>query len=87
MEKPVCVLWDTDSQVSILSEEFLAHSFPEAQVRGISDLIKGDQSLSAVNGSEIPYKGWTEIRFQATPQSQDLIVPLLVSPETADYRC
>ena len=84
--KPVCVLWDTGSHVSGLSEEFLAHSFSEAQVRNISELIKGDLSLSAANGSEIPYKGWTQVRFQnKTPQSQDLIVPFLVSPETADY--
>ena len=48
-------------------------------------MIKGDLSLSAANGGEIPYKGWTEVRFQATPQSQDLIVPFLVSPKTADY--
>ena len=79
-------MWDTGSHVSALSEEFLAHSFSEAQVRNISELIKGDLSLSAANGSEIPYKGWTEVRFQnKTPQSQDLIVPFLVSPETADY--
>ena len=41
--------------------------------------------MSATNGSEIPYKGWTEVRFLGTPQSQDLIVPFLLSPETADY--
>ena len=78
-------MWDTGSQVSVLSEEFLAHSFPEAQVLDISELVNGDLSLSAENGSELPYKGWTEVRFQAMPQSQDLIVPFLVSPETADY--
>ena len=83
--KAVRVLWDTGSQVSVLLEEFLAHSFPEAQVRDISELVKGDLSLSATNGSEIPYKRWTEVRFHATPQSQDLIVPFLVSPEIADY--
>ena len=83
--KPVRDLWDTGSQVFVLSEEFLAHNFPEAQVRDISKLVKGDLSLSAVNSSEIPYKGWTEVGFQATTQSQDLIVPFLVSPETADY--
>ena len=78
-------MWDTGSQVSVLLEEFLAHSFAEAQVRDISELVKGDLSLSAANGSETPYKGWTEVKFQATPQSQDLIIPFLVSPETVDY--
>ena len=61
--KAVRILWDTGSQVSVLSEEFLVHSFPEAQVRDISELVKGDLRLSAANGSEIPYKGWTEVRF------------------------
>ena len=65
--KPFHVLWNTGSQVSVLSEEFLAHSFLEAQVWDISELVKGDLSLSAANGSEIPYKGWTEVRFQAMP--------------------
>ena len=67
------------------SSRFVVYWLPGPQVWHISELVKGDLSLSAANGSEIPYKRWTEVRFQAMPQSQDLTVPFLVSPETADY--
>ena len=54
MEKQFAFLWDTGSQVSVLLEKFLAHSFLEAQVQDIFELAKGDLNLSALNGSEIP---------------------------------
>ena len=55
----------------------MAHSFPETQVWDISELVKRDLSLSAANGSEIPYKRMDRVK--------DVIVPFFVSPETADY--
>ena len=81
--KPVKALWDTGSQVSVISEVFVWQNFPEVQVRDISELLQTDLKLTAANGSDIPYHGWAEINFQVTPHSPVLTVPFLVRQETS----
>ena len=82
--KPVKALWDTESQVSVISEVFLRQNFPEVQIRNISELLQTDLKLTTANGSNIPYHGWAEINFQVTPCSPVLTVPFLVRQETSD---
>ena len=82
--KPVKALWDTGSQVSVISEVFVRQNFPEVQIRDISELLQTDSKLTAANGSDIPYHGWAEINFQVTPHSPVLTVPFLVQQETSD---
>ena len=82
--KPVEALWDTGSQVSVISEVFVRQNFPEVQIRDISELLQTDLKLTAANGSDIPYHGWAEINFQVTPHSPVLTVPFLVRQETCD---
>ena len=82
--KPVKALWDTGSQVSVISEVFVWQNFPEVQIRDISELLHTDLKLTAANGSDIPYHGWAEINFQVTPHSPVLTVPFLVQQETSD---
>ena len=53
--KPVKALWDTGSQVSVISEVFVRKNFPEVQIRDISELLQTDLKLTAANGSDIPY--------------------------------
>ena len=53
-------LWDTGAQVSIVSEHFLQHNFPGRNLRNISESIKCELNITAVNGTLIPYKGWAE---------------------------
>ena len=38
--KPVKALWDTGSQVSVISEVFVWQNFPEVQIRNISELCR-----------------------------------------------
>ena len=82
--KRVKALWDTGSQVSVISDVFVRQNFPEIQIRNISKLLQTDLKLTAANGSDIPYHGWAEINFQVTPHSPVLTVPFLVRQETND---
>ena len=82
--KPVKALWDTGSQVSVISEVFVLQNFPEVQIRDISGTLQTDLKLTTANGSDIPYHGWAEINFQVTPRSPVLTVPVLVRQETSD---
>ena len=82
--KPVKALWDTGSKVSVISEIFVWQNFPEVQVCDILELLQTDLKLTAANGSDIPYQGWTEINFQVTPRSLVSTVPFLVRQETSN---
>ena len=82
--KPVKALWDTGSQVSVISEIFIWQNFPEVQIRDISELLQTDMKLTTANGSDIPYHRWAEINFQVTPCSPVLTVPFLVRQETSN---
>ena len=82
--KPAKALWDTGSQVSVISEVFVRQNFPEVQIRDILELLQTDLKLTAANGSDIPYHRWDEINFQVTPCSPVLTVPFLVRQETSD---
>ena len=77
-------MWDTGSQVSVISEVFIRQNFPEVQIRDISKLLQMDLKLTTANGSDVLYHGWAEINFQVTPRSPVLTVPFLVQQETSD---
>ena len=70
--KMVETIWDTGSQVSILSEAFLRENFKGAEMRDISDLISADLNLTAVNGSAILYQGWVELEYRVAPEAETL---------------
>ena len=74
-------LWDTGSQISILSEQFLAKHFPQLKTRDLSELLdKGvDLELRAVNITTVPYKCFVELDFQLlNGENVSLKVPFLV---------
>ena len=50
-------------------------------VRDISELLDGDLTVTAANGSSIPYKGWVELDLQIDDSEQGLSVPFLVASE------
>ena len=52
--KATKVLWDTGAQVSMLSKEFLQGTFPDTQVRDISELIEAELDITAANGEPYP---------------------------------
>ena len=77
-------IWDTGSQVSILSEAFLIENFKETEIRDISDLISANLNLTAANGSAIPNQGWVELEFRVAPEAGTLAVPFLTAKESLD---
>ena len=75
------ILWDIGAQVSIVSVSFIKRNFPNVLVRYISELLDGDLTVTAANGSSIPYKGWVELDLQIGDSEQELSVPFLVASE------
>ena len=78
------VLWDTGAQVSIVSEAFIKRNFPGVTVNDIEELLGAKLNLTAANGSDIPYKGWVELKFKLLSSSNELTVPFLVTEEVLD---
>ena len=50
------ILWDTGAQVSIVLASFIKRNFPSVLVRDVGELLDGDLTVTAANGSSIPYK-------------------------------
>lgn len=76
-------LWDTGSQVSIIDEAWKTEYLPSARLRDVSEILDShdDLTLTAANGTEMPYLGWIETTFQLaseTDQRKELIIPVLV---------
>ena len=74
-------LWDTGAQVSVISKEYIDRNLPQSKLKDISELINCELKLTAANGTQIPYLGWTEIDFTTT-NKENLIVPFLVVKES-----
>ena len=51
------LLWDTGSQVSIISTEFLKLNFPNIEIPDVGELLNVNLTLTAANGNSIHYKG------------------------------
>ena len=74
-------LWDTGAQVSIVYNDRSCDNSPNAKIQGIEELLGvNNLDLKAVNGTALPYSGWTEIDFSLIGTSHDygLKVPFLV---------
>ena len=74
-------LWDTGTQVSIVSEDLLKRIMPDVLIRNISELVDTELNLTAANGTTIPYKGWVELKFRLSSPESELLVPFLVTEE------
>ena len=59
-------LWDTGSQVSLISSELINNCFSDRAVRDISEFLGDGESLNLVtaSGDIPPYKVWIELSFQ-----------------------
>ena len=63
---PTSVLLDTGAQVSIFSEKYLLENFINTQIRAISEILDGHDSLRMQwgNNLEIPFAGFTILQLQ-----------------------
>jgi len=80
---PTQALWDTGSQVCLINDKWRKEHLPHTKVRDTEEILgPGTLTGKAVNQTDIPFKGWIEVKFQLEPSgisSTELIVPLLVA--------
>ena len=79
------VLWDTGSQVSIVSEKWWKKTLPEEILHSLDELMQPDLKLTAANGTRIPFKGWLKVQFELLSEdgstTPSILVPVLVTPD------
>ena len=85
----VDMLWDTGAQVSIIPVKSLQEHLGSIAIRPLSELLETSLNLTAVNGIQIPYIGWVEVRLKLTPSSSnstqvELVAPFLVTSDNLD---
>ena len=77
------VLWDTGSQVSVISRRFLKQTFGGLEIRNLVDLLGVHTRLDvkAANDTPIPYSGFVELEFSFLGEQgiPTIIVPFLVT--------
>ena len=88
----VDMLWDTGAQVSIIQVKSLQEHVPSIAIRPLSELLETSLTLTAVNGTQIPYTGWVEVRLKLTPSSSnstqvELVAPFLVTIASYSLLC
>ncbi|KAL6468437.1 hypothetical protein MHYP_G00241140 [Metynnis hypsauchen] len=78
-------LWDTGSQVCLISESWRRENIPQATVYKTEEILgQGTLVGKAVNQTDIPFTGWVEVKFQLDPRNAphlDLQVPMLITNE------
>ena len=84
------VLLDTGDQVSLISHKWLESNLPGAKILEVGELLDpfGRLRVQWGNHTEMPYLGWTDIKFELSDESssavEELQVPFLVIKETLD---
>ena len=80
-------LWDSGSQVSLISRSRLDSNLHEvANIRPTSDLISRRLRVEGVGQKEILYQGYTLLLFKLghARQSEEIMVPFLVTMWTSN---
>lgn len=79
-DQNVDVLWDTGSQVCIVSREWVENNLSDVEIKPIEELLDGEHiELKAANGLEMPYEGWILVTFRVG-SSDTIYLPMLVYP-------
>lgn len=77
-------MWDSGSQVTVVSEQWKADHLPHVTLRHISEIVETNDTLNltAANGEDMPYSGWIEVAFKLTAgagvPTTEVVVPTLV---------
>ena len=88
--KQVEALWDTGSQVCVVSRKWQQTHLPLEVLRNVDELLRvGEElNLEAMNGTDIPFDGWIEVRFKLAGDNttaDELTVPFLVGQQDQEY--
>ena len=89
--KEVEALWDTGSQVCVVSRKWQQTHLPLEVLRNVEELLGagGVLNLKAMNGTDIPFDGWIEVRFKLAGDdttADELTVPVLVGQKKKSTR-
>lgn len=79
----VRALWDSGSQVTVVSEQWKAEHLPQVTLKDISEIIENNDPLKLIsaNGENLPYVGWIEVTFNLAADEVPtigVVVPTLV---------
>ena len=88
--KEVEALWDTGSQVCVVSRKWQQTHLPLEVLRNVDELLRvGEElNLEAMNGTDIPFDGWIEVGFNLAGDkttADELTVPFLVGQQDHEY--
>ena len=88
--KEVEALWDTGSQVCVVSRKWQQTHLPLEVLRNVEELLGAGEELNleAINGTDIPFDGWIEVRFKLAGDdtiADELTVPVLVGRKEQEY--
>lgn len=88
--KEVEALWDTGSQVCVVSRKWQQTHLPQEVLRNVEELLGAGEELNleAMNGTNIPFDGWIEIGFKLAGDdttAHELTVPVLVGQKEQEY--
>ena len=75
------VLWDTGTEVALISQMWLNENFPGKEIKNVSELLGQELFLKVANNSKLEYLGYTEIVLRISDHSELLMVPFLVTEE------
>ena len=79
--KRVRALWDTGSQVALLSREWIVENFGlEVKIQPLHRLLGRDVEIEGVGGSTIPYEGYVELPVEIN--AMEVTVPFLVTKQS-----
>ena len=76
-------LWDTGSQVCVVSRKWQQTHLPLKVLRNVEEL-----NLEAMNGTDIPFEGWIEVKFKLAGDyttADELTVPVLLRRKDQEY--
>lgn len=88
--KEVEALWDTGSQVCVVSRKWQQTHLPLEVLRNVEELLGAGEELNleAMNGTNIPFDGWIEVGFKLAGDdttAHELTVPVLVGQKEQEY--
>ena len=88
--KEIEELWDTGSQVCVVSRTWQQTHLPLEVLRNVEELLGsgGELNLEAMNGTDIPFDGWIEVRFKLAGDdttADKLTIPVLVGQKEQEY--
>ena len=80
------LLWDTGSEVSIVSQDWVEANLPDHEIKNISEILEEGRELTlrAANRTDIPYIGYIEASFELKDSACPITVPFLVTEEDFD---